>query len=82
MIYTIDSLDPDCPLVVTDPESVPAPHRVCQYCGGLGPIYRHRRNTRYAADVLNYLAGCRDCCEQDDKDMAQQWADYYGGCLG
>ena len=53
---------------------------ICQHCKKEGAEKR-RQNTAYVDDKLNFATLCDDCQEEANKYWAEQWAEYYKGCM-
>lgn len=63
------------------------PFRVKLQCKGFqGPCERtdatrHRQNTAYVEDSMNWVILCPDCSKENDKYWKDQWSEYYGSRL-
>jgi hypothetical protein len=55
---------------------------ICYRCSKLSFWHKkHRRNTMYVDNKLNYMIWCDDCAKDDDDYFEERWTEYNQGRL-
>jgi hypothetical protein len=65
-----------------EPSHFDAPYEQCMRCElCTSSVHRRRMNTSYVDDENNFTVQCDVCFEDSEQMWADQWAEYYAGCL-
>lgn len=56
--------------------------KTCEHCGTeSGEVVRHRQNTQYVNQEMNFVTLCPECKAENDEYWEERWAEYHSSCM-